>query len=260
MPPARAGQDALSFLVSVVFLEVIRASELRPAAASSRRSVRSEIGEGLLFVLSQVLLRALAGTTALILFFSSMFQAVYMLYLSRTLAIGPALIGAIFAMGSVGGLVGALLTARITRWFGYGPAIIGGVVVLCIGALGFAAVPGPSEHAAPLLALAWFVVAAGNVVNNITMVSVGQALVPDQLRGRVSATTDFLSGGIVPLVGALLGGTLGSVIGLHATVVVASVGMLLPTAWVALSPLRALHDVPPTSGMPERHRVADRIS
>jgi len=121
------------------------------------------------------------------------------LYLTRILGLGPALVGVIFAVGSIGGLLGALLTTPLTRRIGYGPAIISGVVTLCVGALAFAAAQGPPAVVAPLLAFAWFLVAVGNVVNNINQVSVRQAMVPDRLQGRVSATMRFLAGGLVPL-------------------------------------------------------------
>lgn len=243
--PFAIAMDALSYLVSVALLALIHTPEPRQVVATDRPGIWAEIGEGLRLVAGQPLLRTIAGTTASILFFASMFQAVYLLYLTRTPGLGPALVGVIFMVGSIGGLVGALLTARITRRIGYGPAIIGGVAVLCLGALGFAAAQGPPAIAVPLLALAWFLVAVGNVVNNINGVSVRQAMVPDGLQGRVSATMRFLAGGLVPLIGALLGGTLGNTVGPRTTVVIASVGMLLPAAWVLLSPLRAVREQPP---------------
>jgi len=243
--PFAIALDALSFLGSVALLTFINTPEPQLAVAPDHPSIRGEIGEGLRLVMGQPLLRTIAGTTALILFFANMFQAVSVLYLTRTLGLGPALVGVIFAVGSIGGLLGALLTAPLTRRIGYGPAIIGGVMTLCVGALAFAAAQGPPAGVAPLLAFAWFLVAVGNVVNNINQVSVRQAMVPDRLQGRVSATMRFLAGGLVPLVGALLGGALGNAIGPRLTVVIASIGMLVPVTWVLLSPLRAVREQPP---------------
>ena len=55
-------------------------------------------------------LRALAATAATGNFFASMIAAVYVLYAVRELGLSPALIGAISAVGSIGGLAGALLS------------------------------------------------------------------------------------------------------------------------------------------------------
>src|SRR5256885_827801 len=55
--------DAVSFVVSVASLLLIRAPEPAPAARAERGSIRDEIGEGLRVVLGNPLLRAIAGCT-----------------------------------------------------------------------------------------------------------------------------------------------------------------------------------------------------
>ena len=59
----------------------------------------------------------------------------------------------------------------------------------------------------------------------------------DAMLGRISASYRFLTMGMIPL-GALLGGTLGEMIGLHAMVAVGVIGMLLPSLWLMGSPIR----------------------
>lgn len=73
----------------------------------------------------------------------------------------------------------------------------------------------------------------------VNAVSVRQAMIPDNLQGRVNATTRFFAGGALPI-GALIGGALGGVIGLPLTLVVAEFGMLLAFLWLLLSPVRGL--------------------
>ena len=77
----------------------------------------------------------------------------------------------------------------------------------------------------------------------VNAVSVRQALTPDRLRGRVNATMRFIAGGMLPI-GALIGGALGTMLGLPATLVVAAFGMLLAVLWLYLSSVRTLRALP----------------
>jgi hypothetical protein len=77
----------------------------------------------------------------------------------------------------------------------------------------------------------------------VVAISVRQAIVPDRVLGRVSATMWFLAGGARPI-GAVIGGALGGVIGVPLTLVVASFGMLLGFLWPLLSPVRGLSEMP----------------
>ena len=65
----------------------------------------------------------------------------------------------------------------------------------------------------------WF----GIVVYNITQVSFRQGLCPPALLGRMNATMRFLVWGTMPL-GSLLGGVLGTAIGVRETLFVAAAG------------------------------------
>ena len=73
--------------------------------------------------------------------------------------------------------------------------------------------------------------------------SLRQAVVSDRLRRRVTGTIRFITGGMQPI-GALLGGILGELIGLRATLVVGVLMMLAAFLWVAISPLRAIKAFP----------------
>jgi hypothetical protein len=61
-------------------------------------------------------------------------------------------------------------------------------------------------------------VRTSDMILNVNVVSVRQALTPLQLQGRVGATLRVLTYGVVP-VGAFLGGQLGATFGLRGTVV-----------------------------------------
>ena len=241
--PVAVALDAVSFLVSALLLGRIRAVEA-PPRAEARRGLWREVGEGLRAVAGSPLLRALAGTTMTFNFFDSFLIAIYVLYLTRELGLGAAAVGAVFAIGGAGGVLGAALAGRIARWAGLGRALIGAVLLAAIGELGIALAGGP-----PLVALALVGVAEATVQGaafsfGVNSVSLRQAATPDRLLGRVTATMRFMRTGLVPL-GALLGGLVAERYGLRPSVLVAGLGTLLAVLWVLFSPIRALRTAPP---------------
>ena len=73
--------------------------------------------------------------------------------------------------------------------------------------------------------------------------SLRQIILPQTLLGRVGATFRAVSGAAV-VIGALTGGALGQAIGLRATLLVAIAGLLIGPLIGALSPLRAVREMP----------------
>jgi MFS family permease len=235
--------DALSFVASALLIAGIRVREAALAAAGGRASLTTEIGEGLRVVFMHPILRVLVGCSATSNLFGRMFLAVYVLYMTRDLGLGPVGIGMVFSTGGIGALVGALVAERVTRRFGPGPTMTW--AQLLFGLTGMAV---PLAVLLPRVALAMVVVSEFGqwmavTVYYVNVVSVRQALTPDRLLGRVNATTRFLGGGALPI-GALIGGALGEVIGLPLTLVVAEFGMPLAFLWLFLSPVRTLKDLP----------------
>ncbi len=241
--PAAILVDALSFLLSALFVSRVRAHE-PPPSRDERQGIRAEILAGLRWVWRDPIVRPLIISGASFALFDSVLMAVYVLYLVRTLALAPALVGVVFALGSVGGLAGALLAGPLARRVGVGPALVGGICVAGVAEMAIALAGGP-----PLVALAIVVVAeagvqCGDLVCDINAVSLRQALVPEHLRGRVNATVRVCTWGVAPL-GALAGGVLAARYGLRPTVVVAGVGTLGAFLWAYFSPVRALRATPP---------------
>jgi predicted MFS family arabinose efflux permease len=68
----------------------------------------------------------------------------------------------------------------------------------------------------------------------------------DRFQGRVNASMLFIVWGVIPF-GSLLGGALGSTIGLRGTIAVGAVGMLLAVLWMIFSPIRDLRTLPRVS-------------
>jgi MFS family permease len=235
--------DALSFLASGWLIGRTRAVEDAPTDVAGRSSVWAEIVEGLRVALAQPVLRALVACSATMALFGRVFNAVYVLYMSRDLGLGATGIGLVLAMGGVGSLAGAFVAGPAGRWWGPGRTLI--AAQLCFGLTGLLvplAVFVPSV-AVPMVVAAEFGQWMAVIVYWVHAVSVRQAITADRLRGRVNATIRFVAGGAQP-VGALLGGAVGAVIGLPMTLVVAELGCLLAVVWLLFSPVRRLHALP----------------
>jgi len=243
--PVALAADAASFLASAALLARIRVRETLPARAE-RESVWREIGDGLRVVAGDGRLRAIAGARGVLGFFNAMLEAVFVLFIATSLGLGPALVGLVFAVGSVGFVVGALFPERAARRLGFGPATAGAVLLVGLSDL-LVPLATPSPWVAvPLLAAAQFCFGIGLTLFNVNQASLRQAVVPDRLQGRASATLRVLASALVPL-GAVLGGLLGGWIGLRETLILAAAGELLAALWLWRSPLRHLRSLPPAA-------------
>ena len=238
--------DSVSFLVSGAAVAAIRTREPKPEVPEGgHRSLVHDMGEGLRFVFGNVLLRAIAATTATANLFSGISTAVEVVFLVRTVHASPAVIGLMFTLGGLGGVLGAFAAGPIARRFGGARAtIIGlgfGVGVLLV----------PLSQPGPRVLLFGFGLMAGGfaaVVYNVNQVSFRQHLCPDRLLGRMNATMRFIVWGVIPI-GALIGGVLGTVLGLRTTLWIGSVGSILSIVWLLASPMRTMRDFP-TSELP----------
>jgi len=237
--------DAISFVVSALFIRTIRAKEppVEPVDEANRglRGLGREIREGLHYVLGHRTLRLIAGSTATSNFFSSMSMAVFLLYAVRERGYGAGVVGVIFTVGNLGALIAAVFTQRLTRAIRLGPAIVLGMLVAQLGmlTLGLA----PETHAAAYFVVAWVVFGFGGVLYNIDQVSLRQAITPHRLQGRMNASMRFMVWGTMPF-GSLAGGVLGTALGLRPTLLVAGIGGLTAVFWLLGRPVRGLVEIP----------------
>jgi MFS family permease len=232
--------DAASFLWSAAWVSAIKARPAKPRRKPDRHLGR-EIKEGLSFVIGNPMLRAIAMCTGSSNLFNAVYFAVFYVLLARDLDVSPGLIGLIMSTSAIGGLVGSLLAARIAARLGQGPTIW--ISILVAAPTSFVAPFIHRDWTLVLLAVAQILFWGTVVVYNITQVSFRQGLCPPELLGRMNATMRFLVWGTMPL-GGLLGGVLGSTIGVRPTLLVAAIGSVLPVLPVFFSPLRRLRELP----------------
>ncbi len=237
---------AVSLLFSALFLGAIDASEAAAPARDAERRLWRDIADGLRLVFGHPMLRAIAGCAGTIGFFNAILETVLILYIVQELGLSPGVIGLIFAAGNVGFLLGALIPGRLTGWIGLGPALGLGLLVVGVGDLLVPLAAGPNVVVLIMLAIAQFLFGAGYLVFNINQVSLRQALTPDHLQGRMNATMSFMLYGVVPA-GAILGGVLGTTVGLRPTLFLAALGEILAILWLILSPVWSLREHPQTA-------------
>ncbi|MEV7535605.1 MULTISPECIES: MFS transporter [Streptomyces] len=232
--------DAGSFLVSSLCLLGIRPDGPRPAPAP-RRPLGKEIAEGLRFVLGDRLVLAVTAFGAAVNLAMAGLQAVQIVFLVRTVGVGADTLGWLVACGGLGGVLGGLAAGRLAERLGSARALLTVQAAASpFGLLLALAAPGPR--------LAFFVLGsvvlfAGVVACNVVIVSFRQAYCPPELRGRVTATTLFLNYGTIPL-GALLGGTLASLVGTRATMGAVAAALVAAGGFLLVKPLRTLRDLP----------------
>jgi MFS family permease len=236
--------DAISFLISAVFVLFIRAAEPPEIAHQAKTSsMWRDLKEGLGVVLGNPLLRSIAGCTATANLFQNGLMAVFVLYVTRELGIEPALLGVIFAAGGPGALIGAVLAGRVADRFGLGATIIGSSAATGISGVLVALAGGPPLVVAAILVVSMFIGGMTNPIYNINQVSLRQAITPDRLQGRMNASMRFIVWGTIPI-GALLGGVLGDAIGLYPTLALMAACEFLAPLWVLFSPVRQLKSQP----------------
>jgi MFS family permease len=236
--------DAVSFFASGLFVLRIRKTEppIAAPADGAKPSVWTELKAGLRFVLGNPNLRAQAGCTGTSNFFSNVAFAVILVYLVRELELSPGVIGLVFSVGSVGSLIAAFSAMRLSNRFGIGPTTIAAGVLWGPSNLLIAFAP-VGDAAIPFLVGSVFVGGFSIVVYNIVQVSYRQAICPPRLQGRMNSVMRFIVWGTIPI-GALVGGALGTWIGLRETIVVGAIGGCLAILWIVFSPQRHLREMP----------------
>jgi predicted MFS family arabinose efflux permease len=238
--PFAVALDALSFLVSALFIRGIAHDE-PPTPMRSQRSLLAEIGQGLRHVYSHSLLRPMAICLALHFFSMSVRIAVYLIYLLRILQITPGWLGVILAGFGPGALLGTALTQRFVQRFGMGATVLSGTCINCVAAACIPLTGMLPALAVPLL----FTINVGfgfGIALLGPMDTLRQIVTAPELRGRMNASFRSVNL-ILATIGALVGGFLGEIIGLEATLAVAALGLASVALVVFGSQLRRVQNI-----------------
>ena len=233
--------DAVSYLGSAIFLTRIRAQE--PPVERNGDGIIRSLRDGFAFVLKDELIRPELLCVATINLFNLVFHAIFVLYATRELGVEPGLLGLILGAGAVGGIIGALIATRVERLIGIGPAFTLGAVLFPLPLILVPLASGSELRIAIMLGAAEFFCSVGVMILDVNAGSITFLRTPDRIRARTSGTFRFVNYGIRPI-GALLGGALGTAIGLHTTLWIGVLGALAGVVFLVFSPIPRLREAP----------------
>jgi MFS family permease len=239
--------NAVSFLVSAVCLLGARPRAAARPAAPRETTLLREIADGLRLVLRDPFLRQLSVFWAVANLALTGYAALLVVFLVRVVGLTPGAVGLLTAIPGVGGILGAAATGRITARFGTAR----GLLLSTLAGVPFALLipltgPGPRLVFYVVGALLAF---AGIAVGNIIIAAFRQSYSPPGMCGRVTATMRFLIFGTSPL-GALLGGGLGSWLGIRDALWILLGAAALSGTLLLTRALRGRRDLPDAAPEP----------
>ena len=236
--------DAVSYLVSAILNIFVKVEEPPPPPPSQRPNVFVSIGQGLKWLWTQPMLRPLTLAAAFYMLCYTAIQALYFLFAIDELGLSRTLVGIVVAIGGPGAILGAWLSDRVMTWLGPGRALLW-MAAIGNGSLMLVALAvRPVWIAAGMLALSQILVGFTTQVYMVSMITLRQAVAPQDMQGRVAATHRAVGLGLAP-VGALAGGLLAGAVGLRPTLLIAAIGVLIPVLLLVFSPVPSLREIPP---------------
>ena len=235
--------DACSFAVSAWMLRGIPPAAT-DAPKGAPRTVASEIKEGLVAIWQNHTLRAMAWSLGMWQVFRHAFIAIVVLFGARELGFSAGHVGVLFMTAGLGSLAATALTSRLNARFGMGPTMLGGMAGTGIAWIVMGSASGPYWLASILFGGGLFLLDLSAMAFFINYLTLRQAVTPDRLLGRVTATMMCLTVSTAPL-GGLLGGWIAEHQGLRAAMLFAGVGALLLAPVVTwFSPLAQMRELP----------------
>lgn len=235
--------SVVGFLSSAGLLSSIRRREPEPPAPEDRASFRASVMEGLRTVYASSLLRNLLAQSATFNLVYNALLVVFIVYMVRYLEMRPGQVGFILGIGPVAALAGAFLTNRITRRVGLGRTLRFATYLVCLPPLLMLVPRDASIGAMALLMAAQLLVGFNLVVWNVNTLTLRQIVTPDRLLGRMNASYRMVIFGAAPI-GALLGGTVGDLLGLRTAMIVVALLLISPIAWTFFAPVFRLAQMP----------------
>lgn len=234
--------DGVSFLTSAVLLSKIHVDEPPPVKRKP-----GHIIAGLHYLWSTPILRFTLACVATINFFSFVFSALFLLYVTRSLHVAPGVLCLIMAIGAIGAVFGSTVATKISNVIGLGFMLLLGTILLPLPLILVPLAGGPHFIILLFLFLAEFLSGFGGILLDISYGAVKTAVIPDDIRARVNGAWGFINNGIRPI-GALVGGILPVFLGIHGSIWIGAIGACLGSLWLIpmhITKMRDLRDFVP---------------
>ena len=244
--PIAIAANAVTYLISALFLADIRKPEATPAPEPQARWT-DDVVLGFSAAWNHPLVRPLLLMTAAQSLAGGIFGATYMLFCLKVVGLGPATLGIAIACGGVGALVGSVLAGWLSKRFGVGPSILGAQAMFGVVGVLIAITPAEPRSGLAMLMVSQFLGDAVAVAAMVLGGSLRQTVLPPEVLGRVGATFKAAGGGFA-ILGALLGGVLGETLGIRGAIIAGAVGLSVCPLFGLPSPLRRLREMPTGPG------------
>jgi predicted MFS family arabinose efflux permease len=195
--------DAASFAISAATLAAIRRSfnaADRPGLADTGvKGLLRDVREGLEYVWSQPVLRGISLMMALINFVSTTQSAQLVLFARRVLGASDSEIALLYAAGAAGVVIVSISAAAIRRRLSFAVTALGALVIDGLSVTAMALI-----GSYPAALVLWAAASGFGLLLNINTTALRQAIVPDEMYGRVISVAQVLAWSAIPL-GALAG-------------------------------------------------------
>ena len=191
--------DGFSFLLSAFSLALIRIS-FNSGEKRAPTSIRTDVVEGLRYVLSHPVLRNISMMMALVNFVGSTTYAQLILFAKVQLQATDVQASLLYSAGSLGVVILSLAAGQLRRRWSFSTVALGALMLE--GAL--TAVFAFMHWYWVAIAL-WTLIGGLGILFNINTGSLRQAIVPNHMLGRVISIASVLAWSAIPL-GSLLGG------------------------------------------------------
>lgn len=233
--------NGIASVTSALLLWRVRTNE--PAPERQEANAVTQAGQGLAALWRNRSVRGLAVEATTWNLGNEVFMLALTVAILTSRPDGPLALGLVLMAGGVGAFIGAAFSARLTARFGYGPSLIGALIVGSTAPLlGMLAARDTTLASLAVLAAAFLASGLGVGVANSQAVTVRQLAVDEAIRGRVNAAYRLLSWGALP-VGALAAGLTVELAGLWLAGVIGAAVMALSSLAVILSPVRRMRDL-----------------
>jgi MFS family permease len=233
------GLNALSFAVSATLVAGI--GSIPAPEPRTRRSLRTDIAEGIRWLWNHRLLRSLAVTMAFgnVVFCAAF--AIFVLYVFERLGLGQVGYGFLLTAFAAGGLAGSVAAPRLLSTVNTTALLRAGLFVEVALHATLASTRTPWVAAAMIVVFSVHAAVWGTVVTTLR-----QRSVPSAVYGRVGSVYALLDLGGAAL-GSLLGGAVAQAYGITATfwTAAAAMGVILMLAWRPLAAATPVFRRPP---------------
>jgi MFS family permease len=223
--------SALAYAFALIAL-IVMAGRFQVERSGPPTKIRTDVAEGLRFLMGNRVLRTFAVMTGVANLTSNGFFAVLPVYAVSPgpMGLSEAGFGFLLVPSAIGSLLGSFVADRVERTLGKMNAIL--LTVVAGSAMLVVPVIWPAP--APLM-IAFFVTGFTIVVWNVVTVSLRQRITPPHMLGRINASYRLLAWGSIPI-GAALAGALAEWVGIQTTfVILAGIELLLVLARFVVS-------------------------